>query len=269
LTRDWSDDIFDLSLNLIKIHNMADIEEKVNIDVEGIVTVEEDAIDNKLIAEMTESGVLHTHKKSKADPRMRRFIAANRHEIDILDARAVLNSLNKAAEFLKGILAKDNGTVLFVGTTPPAKEMIKELAEKLEQPYVVTRWIGGTITNFDVIRKRIDYYEELKIKKESGELDKYTKKEQVGFSKEIEKLSGKFGGLTRLTRLPDVVFVVDAKEHSTAVREARHKEIPLVVVVDSDDNPDVINYPIIASDHSRSGIRWVLERIKEKIEGKQ
>ena len=225
---------------------------------------EKDVLDNKLLAEMAEAGVLQGHKKSKTHPRMKPYVAVNRHGLDIFDARAVIDSLRKSVAFLKEVISK-NGLVIFVGTTPPAKRSIKNLAEELNQPYVITRWVGGTITNFKIIRKRIDYYEELKAKKESGELEKYTKKEQVKFAKEIGRLAQKFDGLVRLTRRPDAFFIIDALEHDTAIREAKHMGIPLLAIIDNDDNPDLIDYPIIASDHSRLGIEWIMNRIKSEI----
>lgn len=222
-------------------------------------------LNTKLATEMVEAGVLYGHKKSKVDPRMRRYIAANRHEIDLLDVKSVENSLEKATKFLEGILAKDDGLVLFVGTTSPAVDKIKEVSSEFEQPYVITRWLGGTLTNFKVIRKRIDHYLDLQKKDESGELDKYTKKERVQFSKEINKLSINFEGLVKLTKLPDALFVINPKEHDTAIREAINKNIPIISIIDTNDNPDEIDYPIIANDHSVSSISWVIDKIIKKI----
>lgn len=224
----------------------------------------ENNLDNKLVAEMAEAGVLYAHKKSKADPRMRQFIVANRHEINLIDAGVVMNTLDKAAAFLKEILSK-GGRVLFVATTPAASNIVRSFAEEYNQPYVIHRWLGGTLTNFEVIRKRVDYYLEMKGKQESGELDKYTKKERTKFSQEISKLSYKFEGLLKLDRLPDAIFVVDAKEHKTAVKEAVDMDIPIVAIIDTDDNPEPITYPIVANDHSSSSISWVIDKLRSKI----
>ncbi|MEX2436867.1 MAG: 30S ribosomal protein S2 [Candidatus Paceibacterota bacterium] len=227
--------------------------------------VEINDLNTKLATEMVEAGVLYGHKKSKVDPRMRRYIAANRHEIDLLDVKAVEVSLNKSIKFLEGILGKEDGLVLFIGTTSPATEKIKEISETFQQPYVTTRWLGGTLTNYKIIKKRINHYLDLQKKEESGELDKYTKKERVQFSKEINKMSIIFEGLVRLTKLPDALFVINPKEHSTAIREARNKKIPVVSIIDTNDNPDEIDYPIIANDHSVSSIGWVIDKIIKNI----
>lgn len=226
--------------------------------------VEEKPIDKAVLLEMSEAGVLYSHKKSKTHPKMKRYIVINRHEINLLDARAVLDSLEKASEFVKSILSK-NGLVLFVGTQPAARSAIKETAEKFGQPYIVSRWLGGTFTNFKVVKKSIDKYVNLKRQRKSGELEKYTKKEQLKFSREIDKMSEKFEGLVDMDRLPDAVFVVDTALHGTAVREANRENIPVIALVDGNDDPTNIEYPIIANDRSRNSIEWVIENLVSKI----
>lgn len=223
-----------------------------------------DDLDKKITAEMTEAGVLYGHNKSKTHPRMKPFIVANRHEIEILDPGSVVDSLDKAVKVMKKVMDEE-GSILFVGTTSQSKEKIQELAESLGQHYVVSRWLGGTLTNFKVIGGRIKYYLSLKEKQETGELDKYTKKEQVDFDKEISKLSKFFVGLVNMDKKPDLIFVVDIKEHDIAVKEANMSNIPVVAIVDSNDNPTNIDHPIIANDHSRSSIGWVIDRIKSSL----
>ncbi len=223
------------------------------------------AVDKEIMEKLSDLGVLFGHKKSKANPDMAPFISANRHEIDILDARAVIDSLSKAGNFLKKKLSKKNSKVLFVGTKPSVKDLVKDLAEELNQPYVVNRWLGGTLTNFNVVSDRIEYYQEMKKKQKEGKFEKYTKKEQLDFANEIEKLSYKFEGLTNLKTKPDAIFLVDPKEENTAVREARKMNIPIIAILDTNDDPNEINYPIIANDHNRSSVEWVLDELKSKI----
>ncbi len=221
-------------------------------------------LSEELFSELAELGVIYGHKKSKTHPLMKAVIIDNRNEIEILNPEAILSSLSKAMDFLKE-KAKSGMLMLLVATTPVAKEAVENLAKEFNFPYVVTRWLGGTITNFKVISKRIAYYEDLKNKKEKGEFLKYTKKEQLQFDREIEKLREKFEGIRELKKIPDVIFIIDIKEHDTAVREARRAGVPIVVVVDNDDNPSLVDYPIFASDHSKRGIEWILSKVKEGL----
>ncbi|MDP2704087.1 MAG: 30S ribosomal protein S2 [bacterium] len=222
-------------------------------------------LDQKTILDLANIGVLYGHKKSKTHPKMRPFIGANRNEIEFLKPESVLHSLEKGIAFLKEKKEKD-ALILVVGTKASSEEAIKKLAETFSFPYVTTRWVGGTITNFKVIRERIKYYLDLKDKQEKGELAKYTKKEQLDFSKELRKLEERFGGLVRLTRIPDVLFVIDPEEHETAVREARRLNIPIVGVADTNDNPTKLNYPIIANDHAKASVTWVTDKIIEALQ---
>ncbi|KKU90803.1 MAG: 30S ribosomal protein S2 [Candidatus Jorgensenbacteria bacterium GW2011_GWA1_48_11] len=213
---------------------------------------------------MVKAGVIYGHKKSKTHPRMRPFIAGNRNEIELLDPEAIFGGLAKAILFLKEKV-KAGGSVLLVGTNPAAKSSVLSFAQGFKLPYVVTRWLGGTLTNFAVLNKRKQYYNDLKVKKESGALAKYTKKEQLEFSNEITKLAKFFDGLENLARLPDAIFIVDIKEHETAFREAKKTNVPVVAILDTDDDTDDVAYPIFANDHSKSSIEWVMEKIKEGI----
>jgi len=214
--------------------------------------------------EMIEAGVFYGHHKSKTHARMKDYIIGRKNEIDIIDPEDVVESINKAAQFLKEIIKK-KGIILWVGTQPAAKELIQEIALKLNNPYVTFRWLGGTLTNFEVIRKRVNYYENLKINQEKGELNKYTKKEQLKFAKEINKLQRNFEGLKSLVKLPDAVFVVDGVLHKTAVIEANKLNIPLLGIIDTDDNPDLFNYPIFANDDSKTSIAFILNAIFEYV----
>ncbi len=220
--------------------------------------------DQDKIVEMAQSGIFYGHKKTKTHPQMKGFIGGRRNEIELLDPEAMVQSFNKAVEFLRGKL-QSGGLVLFVATQPAAKEPVRAMAEEWKMPFVDFRWLGGTLTNFGIMRKRIDYCESLKSKKESGELAKYTKKEQIQFSKEIGKLSRNFDGIKNLTRLPDVVFLVDTVLHKTAVQEANKLNIPVVAVMDTDDNPNLIRYPILANDHARASVTFVLDLLRGEI----
>lgn len=220
----------------------------------------------ELASEMIKVGVILAHTKSKTHPKMKPFIAGNRNEVELLSPEAVMESLDQAIAFLRGVLMK-GGLVLAVGTTLPAKQGISEFAKEFAFPFVTVRWLGGTLTNFKVITTRLKYFEDLKVKREKGELQKYTKREQLEFDKEIAQMSKIFTGLQDLSRMPNAVFVVDAHEHAAAVREAKRLGIPVIAVMDSDDDPNTVKYPIIASDHAKSSIEWVLNRVREGIRG--
>jgi small subunit ribosomal protein S2 len=224
-------------------------------------------IDNKeKVIEMAQNGIFYGHKKTKTHPEMKKYIAGRRNEIELLDPQYSISSFNAALQKLKSIFEK-GGIVLFVGVQPSAKEIIKSTAEELNCPYVDFRWLGGTLTNFPVIRKRVEYYEDLEKKQASGELSKYTKKEQLDFAKEIDKLKRKFNGLRKLTRIPDAIFVVDGVFHKTSVNEAKKMNIPVFGIIDSDDNPELFDYPIFANDHSKASIVWILKNLVAGLKG--
>ena len=222
----------------------------------------------EMVLALAKTGVLFGHRKSKTHPKMRPFISGIKNEIVLLDPDAVLAGIVRAGAFLRDKMSK-GGLILFVGTTPSARPGIKTIAQEFSFPYVVSRWLGGTLTNFKVVHSRLQHYEELRAKRDQGELVKYTKKEQLGFSVEIGKLSKLFDGLATLTRLPDAIVVIDIASHAAAVREARRLSIPVVGIVDSDDDPSTIAFPIIANDHAKSSIDWVLNELREALaEGK-
>ena len=158
-----------------------------------------------------------------------------------------------------------NNSILVTGTTPSAKKSVEEMAKRLGLPYVTERWLGGTLTNFKTLAKRIAYFKKLKSDKESGRLDKYTKKERLGFDREINKLSTMFSGVEKMESLPEVLFVVDANENLTAVREARKLKIPIVAIANTDTNPDIVDYLIPANDRSKSSIDWILARFEKAV----
>jgi small subunit ribosomal protein S2 len=218
----------------------------------------------EFVNELTQAGVVLGHKKAKTHPRMRQYISGTRQEIELLDPEAIQISLEKAAAFLKGKLEK-GGFLLCVGTSPAAKDAIEVYATANKYPFVNLRWLGGTLTNHKVIMGRIKHYLDLKTKREAGDLVKYTKKEQSVFSKEIGKLEKSFSGLLQYTRMPDALLVVDPERERTAIAEARLMKIPVVAIMDTNDNPDLAEYPIFANDHSKTSIEWVLGKLDAKI----
>lgn len=221
-------------------------------------------VNEELALEMAKCGVLHSHKKSKTHPKMKPFIGAVRNEIEILKPEVSVGTLKKTAEFIKTIVAK-KGMVLIVGTQPAAHNAVRKFADTFTFPYVTTRWLGGAVTNFNVMKQRLTYYQNLKAKKEKGELAKYTKKEQSLFGKELNKMTIKFDGLVRMDKLPDAIMVIDPQKHETAVREAWKANIPIIAVLDTNDNPENITYPVVGNDHSKSSIDWLMDKITEIV----
>lgn len=244
-------------------------EETKNAENTSILSDEKLSIDPVLLEELVKAGVLYGRKKSKTHPRMQKYIFTTRNGIEIIDVIQTLGLIDKAAEFLKSVVAR-GGLILVVGTTPPAKEFTKALAGKFGYPFIIARWLGGTLTNFKTIHDRLQYYIKLKADRAAGRLEKYTKKERTEFDKEIEHLTFLFGGLEPLDRLPEAVIIVNATAHDTAVREARRMKIPIVALASSDADPDVINYLIPANDGAKSSIAWVLGKLETAIdEGKK
>ncbi len=212
-----------------------------------------------------ESGLIYGHKKSKTHPRMKPFIVARRNEIELINPQATVMALRRAIDFLKTVREK-GGLILWVATAANIKKDIEAIAKKFNQPYVTTRWLGGTLTNFKIIRKRGDEYFSLKEKLATGELAKYTKKERLMMQQQTEKMADKFDGLAELKGLPDVLFVIGANEHLTAIREAKRLKIPVISLADTDVDPNLITYPIPGNDNTAQGINWILEQIKAAIQ---
>jgi len=224
----------------------------------------QDLIDEKELEEMAKAGLHFGHDVSRVHPKMKPFIIGMRNNIHVIDLSQTYFHLKKAQEFLEQA-AKENKLILFVGTKPQTRELLKGFAQELGYPYVVEKWLGGTFTNFDVLKRRIDYYKDLKEKFEAGYFQKYTKKEQAMIAKELRKLSNRLEGLLKLDRLPDVVFVLDLKENYLTVKEAKEKNIPVVGICDTNASPEWADYPIPANDDSITSVSYILEKIKQAI----
>ena len=223
------------------------------------------AIDPALLEEMVKAGILYGRKKSKTHPRMKPFVFATRNGIEILEVAKTVIALEKAGDFLKDLAQKD-GMVLVVGTKPVSQGLMEGFAQMFSFPYVIKRWLGGTLTNFKTISKRLQYYMNLKADRATGKLEKYTKKERVDFDKQIERMNGFFLGLEKLSRMPDALLVVNANDHITAIREARRMKVPVIAVLSTDTDPEIVEYPIPANDNSRASVTWVLAKLAAKIE---
>lgn len=216
-------------------------------------------------AEMEKAGLHYGHNKTHNNPRAGYFTLKSNTELSFIDLNEIAKALVVALDFIKEIIKK-GGTILFVGAIPGAKNGIETLAKKYNFPYVTNRWLGGTLTNFKTLNERIKYLKELEDKKKSGEWQKYTKHERRELEDEMIKLEEKFIGLKNTSKLPDALFVVDPKIHDIAVREALIIKIPIVAVLDTDDDPTPINYPIPANDSAKSSIDYILDKVDQAID---
>lgn len=212
------------------------------------------------IEEMFSAGVHYGYGKSRRHPSISPYIYATKNNGDIIDIEKTTMMLSSACEFVKELGAR-NKVILFVGTKPEAKEIVKSTAESLGMPYVVERWIGGTLSNFPEIKKRIAVLETYQKDSKGGELDKYTKKERSRIAKEMEKLSKYYSGLTGLKKIPDALFIVDAKKEHIAATEARKGSVPVIAVINSDSDIKYITYPIVGNDASIPSIRILAQAI--------
>ena len=217
-----------------------------------------------IVKKMLEIGVHFGHSKSRKNPRMTSYISTIRNNINIIDLESSAKKLQEALDFIKETVSK-GGIALFVGIQPQAKQITRAAAEGCGMPYVVERWIGGVLTNFKVIRKRVEYLKDLEKKKAVGELAKYTKREQMLFDEEMEKLNKKFGGIKELNKLPDLLLILSVKKSSAAVREAQRKKIPIVGLADTDSDPTTVDYPIPSNDEAISVLEFMLDKFKETI----
>jgi small subunit ribosomal protein S2 len=208
-----------------------------------------------IIEKMFQAGAHYGYSKTRRHPSVSKYIYTTKNKEDIIDLEKTSLMLDAAAEFIKDLGSK-NKTILFVGTKPEAKAVIKDVAESLNMPYVVERWIGGTFSNFTEIKKRINELENYRKDSAEGGLDKYTKKERVVMAKKMEKLTRYYSGLIGLKKAPDAMFVVDAKSEHIAATEAKKGGIPVIALVNSDSNIKGIDYPIVANDSGIPSIKF-------------
>lgn len=212
----------------------------------------------KFIEGLFQAGVHFGYSKSRRHPTVAKFIHSTKNNTDIVDVESIAMQVDKVATFMKELGSKGK-TVLFVGVKPEAKEIVKEKAESIGQPYIVERWVGGVLTNFAEISKRVQKLTDLKKQKEEGSLEKYTKKERLLIDEEIARMHKLFSGISDMKKLPDVVFVVDPKKEHIAVTESEKMYIPTIALAGTDCNIANITYPIVGNDASLSSVTYILE----------
>lgn len=219
---------------------------------------------NLNLEEMEKAGVHFGHRISRLHPKMEPFVAGVKNTVHVFDLQKSAKEFEGALKLIAG-LAAEGKVILFVGTKPQARDLVKNAAVACKMPYVAERWLGGTLTNFETLSKRIQYFKDLERKKLSGELEKYTKKERLNFDKELEGLKNKFEGIKEMVKLPDAVLIMDIRKDDTCVREARRKKIPSIGITDTNVDPTLVDYPIPANDDAISSIKYILDKIQEII----
>jgi small subunit ribosomal protein S2 len=197
--------------------------------------------------QLLESGVHFGHQTRRWNPKMKRFIFTERNGIYIIDLRQTLEYIEKAYDYVRNTVA-DGGMILFVGTKKQAQEAIAEQASRVGMPYVNHRWLGGMLTNFQTVYKRLQRMKELEAIEQTGAAQGYTKKEALHLSREKDKLTRTLGGLRDMQKVPSAVWVVDTKKEHIAVDEARKLGIPVIAVLDTNCDPDEVDYPIPGND---------------------
>ncbi len=217
------------------------------------------------IEEMLKAGMHFGHRTSKWHPKMEPFIFTSRKGVHIIDLAKTKKKLEQALNFIQQSI-KEGKIILFVGTKMQVKKPLKRIADETGMPYVSERWLGGTLTNFFVIKNLIKKYKDLLERKQTGKLEKYTKKERHDFDQEIAKLEIKVGGLVNLTKIPDILFIWDIKKEKTALIEANKKDIPVIAICDTNVNPERVDYIIPANDDATKGVKLVLRAVKEAVE---
>lgn len=213
-----------------------------------------------IVEKMFKAGAHYGYSKTRRHPSVAKYIYTTKNKVDIINLEKTNIMLESALLFIKNLGAQ-NKTVLFVGTKPEAKTATKDMAESLNMPYVIERWIGGTLSNFTEIKKRINELENYRKDSTTGGLDKYTKKERVVMAKKMEKLTRYYSGLIGLKKAPDALLVIDARSEHIGATEARKSGIPVIALVNSDSNIKGLDYPIVANDAGIPSIKFFITAI--------
>ncbi len=219
--------------------------------------------------QLLEAGVHFGHQTRRWDPKMRPYIYGERNGIHIVDLRQTVTQVADAIEFVKQI-AIDGGSVLFIGTKKQAQAAVENAANRSGMPYVNYRWLGGMLTNFATIQKRVFYMKELRRLEDTGEMNNRPKKERLKLRRELEKLEQNLGGIATMQRLPDAVFIVDVNTEETAIKEADRLSIPIIALVDTNSDPDPVDFVIPGNDDAIRAADLIASALADAIiEGKE
>ena len=216
------------------------------------------------LEELMDAGAHFGHQTRRWNPKMEEYIYGSEGGVHIFDLTKTKPLIEEALDFLAKS-AKEGKKILILGTKKQIKDKVAEVAEKAGTPYVNERWLGGTISNFNQIKRSVDKMEEMKENLAAGTYNKYTKKERLLIDREITRLERLFGGIKNLKEKPDVLFVIDTKREAAAVREANSKKIPVVGIVDTNADPDLVNYPIPMNDDAARALEYMLDLVAKAI----
>ncbi|MDD5145271.1 MAG: 30S ribosomal protein S2 [Candidatus Pacebacteria bacterium] len=217
------------------------------------------------IEEMAKAGLHFGHRVSNTNPKMKPYIFGVRNSMHILDLEKTSEKLKEAVKFIQKLISEGK-VLLVVGTKIQINSLVKDFAKECDLPYVSERWLGGTFTNFETISKRIAFFKDLERKKQTGELEKYTKKERSQFDQKLKDFENKFGGIKDLGRLPDAILILDMKKDEIAVREAKNVGIKIIGITHTNVDPTLADFPIPANDDAISSVKYILDKIKEAIQ---
>ena len=231
------------------------------VEVETIQTQDPEAITMK---SLLEAGVHFGHQKRRWNPKMKRYIFTHRNGIHIIDLQKTLNLVEEAAAFLSEVAASGR-KILMVGTKKQAQDTIVTEAERSNSLHISNRWLGGTLTNFKTIQKRIDYLVDLETRRDQGDFENLTKKESLKIDEKITKLNKNLSGIKEMTEMPGAMFIIDVGREEIAVAEANRVGIPIVALVDSDCDPDLIDHPIPGNDDAIRSVRLITGRMSDAI----
>lgn len=222
----------------------------------------ETQVDRGAVEAMFKAGVQYGYVKRRRHPSVIPFIFGAKNKVEIFDLEKTYSALEKAKAFVKD-LAEKNKIILFVSSKPEGKDAVKKAAESIQMPFVAGRWKGGTLTNFEEIRKRVKKLEDLTAKRDAGELGKYTKKERLMIDRDITSLEEGFSGLLSMPRVPDALFIVDAGHESIALAEANQLGIPVISLSSSDCDYSKVTHPIPGNDANTQSISYVTSALSE------
>ena len=209
------------------------------------------------LEDLMKAGVHFGHQKSKWHPKMRPFIFCEKNNVHVINLEETQKQLEKALGFIKETVIR-GGTVLFVGTKNQVQDIVKDAALYCNMPFVVYRWMGGALTNAQTVLALVKKFRKMKEDQALGNYQKYTKKEQLELSREIDRLNTIVGGMEKLDKLPDVLFIVDIKKEKTAMAEALRKKTPVVAICDTNVNPELVDYPIPGNDDAVSSVKLLV-----------
>jgi len=216
------------------------------------------------IKELFKAGAHFGHQRSRTDARSSEYIYAFKNRIAVIDLEKTQKLINDSLSFISK-KAQEGAVFLFVGTKLQAQEAVKKYAKELEMPYVIERWPGGLLTNFEVVFKSIKKMVKTEEDLAEGKFEHLTKNERLKIEKNLKKSELIFGGLKKLEKMPDVIVAVDASKESIAIREAQNKKIPVIAICDTNTNPKIIDYPVVSNDDSTSSVDLVLGLIAQEI----